>query len=145
MVIRALSGLLLAMAATSSTAESCTSGSEFEPPLCPLHLPRITKVTIVKNAAGSPSEGDGVATCDGFRISEMQVRRYLAKAKTTTSRDAHATLDWSPCHATGSVEFSNGRTGQWDINLSRAGSISIDGAENIVLYCPKCRFKPFGE
>jgi len=135
--------LLVFVTSASFGADKCTTGSDLEPSLCAFHLPRVSKVNIVKNAVGSPDVSDGITTCSGFRIAKSQVRRYLQKAKTTSASEAHAKLDWSPCHATGELVLSDGRKAVWDINLSRAGSISIDGAENIILYCPDCAFKPF--
>lgn len=144
MVTRALAFLFSFAVSTSCTAESnCTPGSEFEPPLCPLHLPKITKVTILENAAKSPAETDPSVSCASFHLTEAQVRRYFANAKMTTAHDAHYTLDWSPCYASGEIAFSDGRKGQWSIDQFRSGSLAINGAERIVLYCPKCQFKPF--
>jgi len=143
MVTRMLVALFVSVITTTSMAGSCTPGSEFEPPLCPLVLPKITKVTILTNAAKSPAETDSSISCTGFHINEAQVRRYFAKAKTTTAHDAHYTLDWSPCYATGELVFSDGRKGRWSIDQFRSGSLAIDGADEVVLYCPKCQFRPF--
>ncbi len=144
MVIRILALLLLSAITTFAMAGSnCTPGSEFEPPLCPLDLPKIAKVTILKNAAKSPAETDSSISCASFRINRAQVRRYFANAKITTAHDAHYTLDWSPCYATGELVFADGRTGHWSIDQFRSDSLAINGAEEIVLYCPQCQFKPF--
>jgi hypothetical protein len=137
-------GLLLCAILGGVHAESCTKGSELEPALCRLRLPKIVKVVILENAAGTPRDGDGMDSCREFVMTEKQVRRYFSKAMTTSANEAHAKLDWSPCHASGSLVFSDGRTATWDINLSRAGSLSIAGADNLLLYCPSCNFKPFG-
>lgn len=144
MVIRTLTALLVSViTATVMANRRCTPGSEFEPPLCPLDLPQITTVTISKNAAKSPAETDRSIRCDSFRINEAQVRRYFAQARTTTAHDAHSTLDWSPCYATGEIMFKDGRKGHWSIDQLRSGSLAIHHAEKIVLYCPTCQFKPF--
>jgi len=143
MVSRAVVPFLVVTSMAHAWAGSCTPGSEFEPPLCPLELPAIEKVVISTNAARSPAETDGSISCSAFRINEQQVRRFFAGAKTTSARDAHYTLDWSPCYAAGEIEFSDGRKGQWSIDQFRSGSLAIGGAEQIVLYCPQCRFEPF--
>lgn len=96
--------------------ENCTSGSEFEPPLCSLKLLPITKITILQNAVKSPAESDPNINCKKFVINEKQVRRYFREAKTTTERNAHFTLDWSPCYATGNIEFKDGSKGNWSVD-----------------------------
>jgi len=145
MVKAALLGMLLLSTSAAFGIDRCTTGSDLEPSLCVFRLPRIAKVNIVENAAGSPTPSDGIASCSGFRIMQSQVRRYLQKAKMTSADEAHAKLDWSPCHASGELVLSDGRKAAWDINLSRAGSISIDGADSIILYCPDCAFRPFDQ
>ena len=144
MVSRLISIALLCALTTSSVAkERCTKGSEYEPSLCVLSLPRISQLTIVENAAKSPAEKDSSVSCDNFSIKEKQVRRYFAKAKATNVNDAHHTLDWSPCYASGKIVFRDGRSGLWSIDQYRVGSLVIDDGNAIVLYCPSCKFKPF--
>ena len=82
-------------------------------------------------------------TCDGFFVKEEDVRRYLAKAKSTNENDAHHTLDWSPCYASGKVVFSNGQSGEWTVDQSRQGSLVMDDGKKTILYCPGCKFRPF--
>lgn len=135
--------LSCALASASFAKERCTKGSEFEPPLCPLHLPRISKVTIVENAAKSPAEQSPSVVCESFRVKEEHVRRFFAKAKSTNENDAHHTLDWSPCYASGKVFFSDGSAGEWSIDQFRQGSLVTGEGKKTVLYCPDCRFKPF--
>lgn len=135
--------LWCASVGASCAAARCTKGSEFEPPLCPLHLQEVSKVTIVENAAKSPAEQDKSVACDSFLIDEKHVRRYLARAMSTTESDAHHTLDWSPCYASGKITFSDGRTGEWTLDQFRQGSLVMDNEKKTVLYCPDCKFKPF--
>ncbi len=136
-----LAGLLLAHGAWA--ADACTVGSEFEPPLCPLVLPAIKMIVIEENAAKSPASTDARVSCKAFRVTPKVVRNYLARAKSTNAHDAHYTLDWSPCHAAGSVVFGDGRVGEWRVEQFRSGSLKVDGGEATVLYCPTCTFKPF--
>ena len=144
MVSRLISIALLCALTTSSFAkERCTKGSEYEPSLCVLSLPRISQLTIVENAAKSPAEKDSSVSCDNFSIKEKQVRRYFAEAKATNANDAHHTLDWSPCYASGKIIFSDGRSGLWSIDQYRVGSLVIEDEKAIALYCPSCKFKPF--
>lgn len=135
--------LLVVMASTASAANQCTKGSEFEPPLCPLILPKISQITIQENAAKSPVEKDPAVSCANFVLSISQVRRYFQQAKTTNENDAHYTLDWSPCYASGEIAFSDGSRGSWSINQFRGGALFLEGRDKTVLHCPKCKFKPF--
>lgn len=130
-------------AGASCAADRCTKGSEFEPPLCPLHLQKISSVTIVENAAKAPVEPDKSVACDRFLLEEQHVRRYFAKARSTSGNDAHHTLDWSPCYASGKITFSDGRSAEWTMDQLRQGSLVMDDGKKTVLYCPDCKFKPF--
>lgn len=134
---------LFAISTTSFATDQCTKGTEFEPPLCPLKLPKIIKITIQENAAKSPADKDSSVACASFFIKKAQVRRYFANAKTTNENDVHHTLDWSPCYASGEVFFSDGRFGHWSLSQLRVGSLSINDEEKIILYCPRCKFRPF--
>lgn len=135
--------LLCLFTTTGQASGGCTPGTEFEPPLCPIELPAIRRVIITQNAAKSPAEQDPSVRCAGFRLAPSTVRKYLVRARATTARDAHFTLAWSPCYATGKVIFDDGRVGRWNIDQFRLGTLAVEGAEPEVLYCPDCEFKPF--
>jgi len=135
--------LLFAVASLASCAtRHCSPGSEFEPSLCALSLPQINDIDIRKNASRS-AQADDATQCDDFVLTEAQLRMFFSATKQIDASDAHHTLDWSPCNASGDVRFSDGRVGQWTISQSRLGSLAIDGDEEITLYCPRCRFTPF--
>ena len=127
----------------SFAAGPCTKATEYEPSLCPLQIPKIGKVTIVENAAKSPAEKDIAVTCASFSVNEEQVRRYFSMSKVTDESDAHHTLDWSPCYASGKMLFSDGSTGDWSVSQFRTGSLVIKDGKKMFLYCPQCKFKPF--
>jgi hypothetical protein len=133
--------------AMAEAASRCSKGSEFEPPLCPLVLPKIASITVEENAAG-PAVAQGAAAdnavdCKRFRLTPAQVRRYLSLARATNASDAHYTLDVSPCYASGTLVFKDGKTGRWRLDMLRTGSITIGDAEPGVTYCPRCKYKPF--
>jgi hypothetical protein len=135
---------LLAIGFSAMASGRCTAGTEFEPPLCPLKLPKVKRITITDNAAKSPAEPDASVSCEHFRINENHVRRFLSRAKTASARDAHYTLDWTPCYAAGEIEFEDGRKGRWSVDQFRSGSLSFDNTQDaLTLYCPSCRFAPF--
>lgn len=123
-------------------ANDCSRGSEFEPSLCTLNLPQISRLDIVANAARS-QHADAAIRCDNFVLNDAQLRMYFSAARQADVADAHHTLDWSPCHASGDVHFSDGRRGSWTITQSRIGSLAIEGDDAVTLYCPRCRFAPF--
>lgn len=123
--------------------DPCTSGAEFEPFLCPSPLTDVVKITVVKNGAAVDAAELPSGGCGSFQLNESTLRAYFLKAKVTTENDAHHTLDWSPCYASGQVEFRNGKKGAWRVHQFRVGEVSIDQGEKIILYCPDCKFSPF--
>lgn len=144
---RSLIGCWLALALAPPVAlagsDGCTQGSQFEPPLCPLTLPRITRLSVTENAVRSPAASDPALDCKRFVLTPAQVRRYLARAKTTSERDAHFTLDWSGCSARGEIRFADGRQGSWSIDQGRLAQLTIGDAPALTLYCRRCAFGPF--
>lgn len=146
--LRALTATLLASMACAAPiahagGDGCTAGSEFEPPLCPLQLPKIARLTVTGNAIRSAALNDPAVDCRPFVLNPTLVRRYLARAKTTSDRDAHFTLDWSGCSARGDIVFADGRQGTWSIDQGRLGSLAIGSAPALTLYCRGCGFRPF--
>lgn len=138
----ALSALLF-VTSVSFANGGCTKGSEYEPALCPIRLPKITSVHIEENGAKAVATQDQNVDCSSFKLDEKKVRRFLARAKETNESDAHHTLDWSPCYVSGTLVFTDGKTAHWSINQLRTGSLAIDGGSRMFLYCPTCEFKPF--
>jgi hypothetical protein len=135
--------MLCGVASAAQAEHGCLPGSEFEPRTCPLELPRITRVTILRNASKSSQEADPAVSCKAFTLTPKLVRRYLVHARTVDANDAHHTLDWSPCSASGELHFADGRRGLWHIQQLRAGALKIGGADEQILYCPSCKLKPF--
>ena len=145
-MVKAIMLLAAWVALTASPAwagDGCTQGSEFEPPSCPLRLPRIKTLRIDTNAAKAVQETDPAVDCSAFKLQEKQVRRFFLRARTADENNAHHTLDWSACHASGTLSLANGKQAQWRIDQSRTGTLAIDGAEALFLYCPACNFAPF--
>jgi hypothetical protein len=137
-----LSGLIVASSPLLANA-GCTKGSEYEPPLCPIKLPKIVAVHIEENAARAVASKDSEIDCSTFGINAKTVRRFLSRAKEANESDAHHTLDWSPCYASGTATLADGRKAHWSINQAQTGSFYIDGDRRIFLYCPSCKFRPF--
>jgi len=123
--------------------EDCTKGSEFEPPLCSSPFTDVTKISVSKNGAVEKGSDFSSENCEGFQLSESALRNYFSKAKLTNENDAHHTLDWSACYASGTVEFRDGKKGEWSVSRYRLGEVSIEQGGKFTLYCPSCTFKPF--
>jgi len=134
---------LLVLATKTLASGGCTKGSEYEPPLCPLLLPKIASVHIEENGAKAVSSQDSDVDCSTFKLDVKSVRRFLSRAKQANESDAHHTLDWSPCYSSGTLTFTSGKTAHWSINQLRTGSLAIDGGPRVFLYCPTCAFNPF--
>jgi hypothetical protein len=122
---------------------ACTKGTEFEPALCPIALPSITRLKVQKNGQKSTSPQGEASSCSDFKISKEGVRKFLKKAKQVSERDARETLDWSPCYAGGTIVFANGTKANWSVGQLRSGTIDFVGRGRVFLYCPDCGFSPF--
>ena len=140
-----LAAVLVVASTTAASAPRCTQGTEFEPPLCRLALPAIERVDITENAAKESVETDPSVDCSGFVVTEAVIRRYLARAKEVPKGAGHATLDWSACHASGTVVFKGGQVARWSVSAFRVGSLVVDGQEARTLFCPTCHDKPFAQ
>jgi hypothetical protein len=138
-----IAALLLCSIAAARSEDGCTPGSEFEPRTCPLELPRITRIAVLRNAAKSTQQSDLAVSCKAFRLSPKRVHHYLTHAKTVAPNESHHTLDVSPCFASGEVSFADGRRGRWHIEQLRAGRLKIGDADEQTLYCPSCKLRPF--
>lgn len=143
-LIHLFGAALLGSAPLCMAQSGCLAASEFQPALCPAKLPRISKITIEENGAGTKQASGEMADCSRFKLSPAQARRYFARAYAVTDEaDARAKLDWSPCSASGSVVFANGKTAHWQIGQTQSGALIWDAGTTQTLFCPACRFKPF--
>ena len=102
-------------------------------------------VTIEETGAGTPDKRDvGQPPCRQFKPSRAQIIRYLSKARQTSGQSADATLDWSPCYASGTVRYKDGKTGRWIIQQLGVAYLYIPGREDMLIYCRECSQPPFG-
>jgi len=104
--------------------EDCTKGSEFEPPLCSSPFTDVTKISVSKNGAVEKGSDFSSENCEGFQLSESALRNYFSKAKLTNENDAHHTLDWSACYASGTVEALNKAENSRSIALAVHSNLS---------------------
>lgn len=107
-------------------------------------LPRQVKaVTIMQHGLSEHDDDRARKLCKAFNPRIAQVRKFLQQAKEVDSR-VHTHDRYSPCYATGKVEFSDGSEGEWQIHSGRTGILKIARGEAVVLYCKTCRWKdPF--
>ena len=133
----------LALTGACFSKEICTTATEYRPILCRMQFPKISAIEIEENAARSEA-ADRTTDCSRFKIAAVGVRRYFSKAmRLKNPEDAHHTLDWLPCHASGTLRFADGKTARWDINQGQTGSVVTEGQNELFLYCPDCKFRPF--
>lgn len=144
MAMRRLAPLALwFLASVCSATDGCTEATEYQPRLCPIQLPRVATVRIAENGATAPASDAPAANCSKFRLTANGVRRYLSRAMEANESDAHHTLDWSPCYASGTLTFADGRSAHWSISQAGTGSLARDDGTRVFLYCPTCKRKPF--
>jgi hypothetical protein len=139
--IRSLTPLLLAMPIASFG--KCTKGSEFEPPLCPLRIEKISTIQIEENGAKAVWEQDPSVDCSVFKLDTKKVRKFFSKAKIADKQQAHYTLGVAPCYTSGTLKFASGKKAYWSINQMGTGSLATDDNNGLFLYCRTCSFKPF--
>lgn len=77
--------------------------------------------------------------CSKFQLTQEQVRQFLSKARQTDPQAADATLDRSPCRASGRVLFVDGSVGTWEIEQLRVGTLSLPDGSEMMLFCRRCR------
>lgn len=135
--------VLLSAVLGCSAHERCTKATEFMPALCPLHLPEIVDVRIEQNGVKADAAKDDPADCTRFKVDGQVVRHFFESARKVDANDAHHTLDWSPCYASGTLTFADGRKAHWDINELRTGDFDLGTGARQFVYCQTCRAKPF--
>lgn len=133
----------LIFALTASASIAAEDGSGTEPNMRKTYLPPISTITIQTSGATSAASREPVEQCASFRLNDQEIREYIGKAAEVAEHDYFHMLDWSPCYASGEVEFKNGVTGIWAIQQYRAGSLKLSNGRTLYLYCPQCQAKAF--
>ncbi|WP_260599972.1 hypothetical protein [Sphingomonas endolithica] len=124
---------------------ACTPGSEFEPPLCPTRLPRVTAIRVSAQGVVLWKEIEPAFPCRRFRLNEAHVRRYLRDARQADRAAVHYTLAESNCAVRGTVRFADGTDGQWQIDRYALGWLDRPGHARMTLYCRGCEGAPWGQ
>lgn len=104
---------------------------------------RVKAIVITESGRSEHSDDYAVALCKRFEPSAAQVRMFIEQAREVDSR-VHTHERYSPCFASGTVEFENGMSGAWRIHSGRTGTLRVGPSEGMTLQCRSCRWSdPF--
>lgn len=122
-------------------------GDGTEPMRYKLKMPKIARIKIIENPREATFDADPTnpQKCSSiFVLKEKDIRMFLTRTDEVTEAAYKKSLPLSPCRASGTLEFSDGRNAEWEIRSFQTGIIKIgkDG-KTIFLYCPKCKWHPF--
>lgn len=147
MVRPLLYGLVLAALFATALARAdggCVTATEFAPRLCPTQLPVVRSVRVEKQGQRSAGPAEPLVDCSKFRLSPKLVRRYFARAQRVADDRGEAAVDRGPCDAEGTLRFADGTRAHWRIEqVGTATLLRSGGTQPILLYCTRCRFRPF--
>lgn len=132
---------MLLIAAQTGCTRTHDPDPAFRVTICPLKLPPIRTLSIDQNGDHGQSLAGTKCT---FRLNPTLVRRYLKRGGTVTGSEVDGALLNSPCKASGTITFTNGRKAKWSIESLGVGSIALGTGELIFTYCPNCGW-PFEE
>ncbi len=125
-------------------ALACTRPTATQPELCTVHLPPVLSVHFNENAALAPAAEGWDEDCSHFRLNAAAVQRFFSHADSTDQRQAQQILGWSPCYASGTLKFADGREAAWSIHGYGTGTLAIVGGQGFYVYCPDCALSPSG-
>jgi hypothetical protein len=145
MIFKYLILISFTLSTASFATSNCTKSTEYEPSLCRIKLPPIATVVIEKKFAGKTSTGNiqDDDKCDKFILTPMAVKRYFRETMLFNETDFHYYKQWTPCHASGTLTFRDGRKGKWLIDALQNGTLKVENGKEIYLLCDKCNFKPW--
>jgi hypothetical protein len=123
---------------------ACTKSKEYEPSLCKVKIPKIATVLIEQNGAGqTPIDAGAERKCENFVLTPSKVKRYFRETMLFNETDFHYYKNVTPCFASGTLVFTDGRKAKWDIDAHQNGTLKIESNKEIYLLCDKCNFKPW--
>lgn len=122
-------------------------GLVFAPPPAladePFHPGPLERVSVEQTGQSEHGDEYSARLCRDFLLTQAQVRRFFEGARVVEAK-VYTDSRYSPCYATGSVEFAGGSRGTWQIHSGKAGVLTLDDGAAFILYCPSCRWKdPF--
>lgn len=109
-------------------------------PAQPYHPSSVERVTLQQAGLSEYTDDDmAMQACKRFQPSTRQIRRFLAHAVEVESR-VYTHERYSPCYATGTVDFANGTKAQWQIHSGCTGILKTQTGKTIILYGKTCRW-----
>jgi hypothetical protein len=100
---------------------------------------------LVINEAGKSSDDteDTVYSCKAFRPTKRDVTNFFLRSYAVPAK--MGTHDrYSPCYASGLVEFSDNTRGNWRISSGGTGTLNWDTGDIVYLFYPHSGWKdPF--
>ncbi len=144
MSIRVFLVLLALCAASPAVASDAYDGGD------KMDIPRPYKITAVKSLVITINGGwsDRISSeerpkdCKSFILTERDVREFFRHARHISYRSYYDDVK-SRCYATGEVVFANGDHGQWKIDRSAEGNLTLSNNIEIYLECLKCSGKAY--
>lgn len=110
----------------------------------PRPAPRTIVGVRIQEFGKSQDEGEReIDECKAFRPTPRDIREFFLKSYPVPARLGQHDR-YSPCHATGTVEFSDNTRGKWKISSSGAGTLFWDTGDTVDLFYGDYRWKdPF--
>jgi hypothetical protein len=103
----------------------------------------VTAVEISQSGQSEHTESIAQKQCQAFRLKPAQVKQFFRKAKMVDAR-VHVHERYSPCFAKGTVTWTDGHNGTWQIHSGGTGVVNTDDGRSLVLQCTTCKwFDPF--
>jgi len=103
----------------------------------------ITRVTIESVGQSDIKNASPSLSCTQFRPTESQIRQYFSRAYPVPAK-LGAQERYSPCYATGKIEFSDNLRGAWKVSSGGAATLSWDTGDIVTLFYNGYRwFDPF--
>jgi hypothetical protein len=102
-------------------------------------LGHIKSIFITESGKSEHSDDYARALCKRFEPTTAQLRTFIEKAHEVHSR-VHTHQRYSPCYASGTVEFDDGTTATWQIHSGRTGVLRMDHGPAMTLQCSRCRW-----
>lgn len=98
--------------------------------------------TITISASPPARSLDPAEDCSAFVLKPPLVRQFFLDARSVSEQVRMHELDWSGCHAEGTVVFDNGETGTWMIARYGVGALTFDNGtrkgQTVFLHCAVC-------
>jgi hypothetical protein len=113
-----------------------TLAASLEQPHRALH---IKSFSISESGKSEHSDDYAAALCKRFEPTPAQLRMFIEQGQQVESR-VHTHDRYSPCYASGTVDFDDGTTATWHIHSGRTGVLRMDHGPAMTLQCSRCRW-----